>query len=170
MSNVPWFTVGVLCSLAAGLLGGAPLSRAIGVPPALAVALLVAIGIVLSATLTPHRLALEGGALGTGTCDFSRLGLAPVDKLASVNDTSLNILLFVPLGFTIALFPRSRMMGIAVIAALVLPFAIETVQLLVPHLARGCQSSDVTDNLTGLAVGLLGGSAFQVVGPNGRRL
>ena len=45
----------------------------------------------------------------------------------------------------------------------ILPFAIETIQLLATGLGRACQSSDVADNLTGLAIGL-------VIGVVARRL
>ena len=44
-----------------------------------------------------------------------------------------------------------------VVAAIVLPFAIETTQQLVLWLDRACESADVVDNLTGLAIGLAGG-------------
>ncbi len=43
------------------------------------------------------------------------------------------------------------------IAAIALPFAIETIQLLLPVLDRACESADVVDNLTGLVIGLGGG-------------
>ena len=41
----------------------------------------------------------------------------------------------------------------AALAAIALPFAIETVQFAVTPLVRACQSADVVDNLTGLLVG-----------------
>jgi len=44
-----------------------------------------------------------------------------------------------------------------VVGAIALSFAIETTQLLVLWLDRACQSADVVDNLTGLAIGLAGG-------------
>ena len=75
-----------------------------------------------------------------------------------INDISLNIALFIPLGLAIAWLPSSpRKVGIAV-AAVVAPFAIEILQALLPTLARGCQSGDVIDNLTGLVIGLAAGS------------
>jgi hypothetical protein len=43
--------------------------------------------------------------------------------------------------------------GILLLAAIALPFVIEIIQLLAPVLARGCQSSDVIDNLIGLSIG-----------------
>jgi VanZ family protein len=57
----------------------------------------------------------------------------------------------------IGLFPRSRRTAAVVIAAIALPFAIETIQLLLPVLDRACESADVVDNLTGLVLGLGGG-------------
>jgi glycopeptide antibiotics resistance protein len=65
--------------------------------------------------------------------------------------------MFIPLGVTIALVPRSRRKVVVLIAAIALPFAIETAQLLLPVLDRACESADVVDNLTGLVVGLGGG-------------
>ena len=120
---------------------------------------MLSLGIILSATLTPLRWAIDFGATGSGVCDFSRIGLAPLGELLRFNDTSLNILLFIPLGVTIGLVPMSRRKAAVVAAAMALPFAIETIQLLVPWLDRGCQSADVIDNLTGLIVGLAAGSA-----------
>ena len=70
----------------------------------------------------------------------------------------LNVLLFMPLGVSIAFMPRSRLKVAVLVAAIALPFAIETTQLLLPILDRGCQSADVIDNLTGLVLGLAGGS------------
>jgi hypothetical protein len=65
--------------------------------------------------------------------------------------------MFVPLRAAIGLVPRSRRKAAIVIAAIALPFGIETIQLLVPALDRACESADVVDNLTGLAIGLGGG-------------
>lgn len=158
MANVPWFWPGVLISGIAGFLVPVLLSRFLAVRPVIAGVLILALGIILSATLTPLRDALEYGATGTGACDFSRLGLAPPAEIRRLNDTSLNILLFVPLGVVIGLLSRSWTMVIAVLAAVMLPIAIEAIQMLVPALARGCQSADVADNLTGLAIGWGGGS------------
>ena len=40
------------------------------------------------------------------------------------------------------------------LAAILLPIVIETIQAVVPALGRVCQSGDVVDNWTGLALGL----------------
>jgi hypothetical protein len=163
MSSVPWFLPGVLVSIAASVALAIPLGRALAVRPTIAGALVFSLGIVLSATLTPLRGAIEAGAAGTGTCDFSRLGLAPIAEAISVNDTSLNILLFVPLGVVVGYMPRTRCTAGIVIASITLPFLIEAVQLVASDLARGCQSADVIDNLTGLFVGAALGSTSRLL-------
>ena len=68
--------------------------------------------------------------------------------------TSLNVILFVPLGILIALLPRSRATAFAVIGAALLPLAIESIQLAARPLGRACQGADVVDNILGLALGL----------------
>lgn len=98
--------------------------------------------------------ALSYGALGSGTCDLSRMRLAGPADLLTLNDIGLNVLLFVPLGVVLGLTRRSRYGAAAIVAAVALPFAIETIQLLVLPLDRACQSGDVIDNLTGLLIGL----------------
>ena len=52
-----------------------------------------------------------------------------------------------------------------VVGALLLPFAIEITQLLVHVLGRGCQSTDLIDNLTGLVLGLAAGAVIGRVAP-----
>jgi glycopeptide antibiotics resistance protein len=154
---LPWFLPGVAIWVAVALAVGGRVGRALGVRRAISVALLVNLGIILSATLTPLRGALEFGAVGSGSCDFSRVGFAPLREAFRLGDTSLNVLLFVPLGVSIAFIPRSRLKTAFVVAAIALPFVIETTQLLVLWLDRACESADVVDNLTGLAIGLGGG-------------
>jgi hypothetical protein len=74
-------------------------------------------------------------------------------------------LFFIPLGLGIGLLGRRRLTGILLLAAIALPFMIETIQLLVPVIARGCQSSDVVDNLIGLSIGLaIGAVAGLLIG------
>ena len=156
---LPWFLPGVAISVGIGLTTGGRVGRALGLRRAVATALIVSLGIILSATLTPQWEALAFGAQGSGSCDFSRMGLAPLRELVRFDDPSLNVLLFMPLGVSIALMPRSRLKVVALVAAIALPFAIETAQMLLPLLDRSCESADVIDNLTGLVLGLAGGFA-----------
>ena len=154
---LPWFLPGFAISVLVALAAGGRVGRALGTRRAVTMALIVSLGIILSATLTPLNGVIDVGGVGAGPCDLSRIGLAPLRELLRLDDTSLNVLLFVPLGFSLAFLPRTRRTALVIAAAIALPFAIETIQLLVPLLDRGCQSADVVDNLTGLAIGFGGG-------------
>ena len=154
---LPWFLPGTLVSAIVGLIVSRPFGRLLREGPVLAWALVVSFGMVVSATLTPLHGLLNPAAIG-GTCDFSRIGLAPLHELSHLTDTSLNILLFVPFGVTIGLVQARRPKAILLVFAIALPPMIETTQLLIPAIERGCQSADVFDNWTGLVVGLVFGT------------
>ena len=47
--------------------------------------------------------------------------------------------------------------------AIASPFLIETTQLVLPILGRGCQSADVFDNLTGLLIGAVIGAGARIL-------
>lgn len=150
---LPWFLPGIAMFVVLALAIGRPLARLLVTRFSLACALVVALGIIVSATLTPLKGHFNVAAVG-GTCDFSRMGLASLSDLLHIDDTSLNVLMFIPFGTAIGMLGRSPQRAALIVAAIALPFGIETTQLLVPALERGCQSADVFDNLTGLAVGL----------------
>ena len=115
---------------------------------------LLGFALVFSATLVPTGAALDG-VPSDGVCDTSRIGLAPIHELTSVNTSSLNVLLFMPLGFAVGLLPWSRPTAIVALAAASLTFVVEAIQLLLPLLGRSCQTADMVDNLMGLAIGLV---------------
>ena len=154
---LPWFLPGVAIAAIVSIAEADVVGRALRVRRPVAWAMVLSLGVILAATMTPQWEALAFGAQGASSCDFSRIGLAPLSELLRFGDTSGNVLLFIPLGVTIALVPRSRRKATLLIAAIALPFAIETVQLLLPVLDRACESADVVDNLTGLFIGLSGG-------------
>lgn len=155
MNNVEWLVPWVVASLIVSFAGSGGVSRVLGARRIVAWLLLLSFGIILSATLTPIRDALEYGAAGVGVCDLTRIGPAPPTELRSINDTSLNIVLFVPLGAAVGLLPDVRRKVAVALPATVLPFVIEGLQLFATALQRGCQSADVVDNLTGLAAGFI---------------
>ena len=158
MNGVTLFWPGIALALPVTLLCARPIARALRTSPWRGWLLAFSVAVILVATLTPihRRLGLDPSLLGT--CDLSRTRLASLADLERINDISLNIALFIPLGLAIAWLPSStRRLWIAV-AAVCAPFVIETLQLLLPMLARGCQSGDVIDNLTGLVIGLAAGS------------
>jgi len=156
---IPWILPGLGVSLVIAFVLGGPVERTFRAGPLLSWALILSLGIILSATLTPSREAIDSGASGIRGCDFSRIGLIPIRELLRFGDTGLNVLMFAPLGVAIGLLPGSGRKAAVVAAAIALPFAIEVIQLLVPVLDRACESADVVDNLTGLAIGLVGGVA-----------
>jgi hypothetical protein len=120
--------------------------------------LLFGFGLVFAATLVPTGAALEGaaleGAASDGVCDVSRLGLAPIEELTNVTFTSLNVLLFVPLGVAVGLLPRTRAAAAVTVLAISTTFLVEAIQFVVTVLGRGCQTADMVDNLLGLAIGI----------------
>ena len=169
MSFLPWFLPGVALTLVVATTLALPFARALPARTAVAWLLLAALGTIAAATLTPSRLALDYGTLSPLSCDLSRVTLAPLRELRRIDDTSLNILLFIPLGTAVGLLPRSRARAAILVGTVALPPAIEATQLLVPALDRACQSADVVDNLTGLALGLMVGSVAALVGRRVRR-
>jgi hypothetical protein len=164
IDTVPWFLPGAAAWLVVGLAAGGPVGRALGVSRLVAVVLVLGLGLVVSATLTPQRDALDFGATGSGRCEIGRVTLASLDFYGADNDAGENILLFVPIGVAVALLPRSRRKVTFLTGVVLLPFAIEGIQLQARVLNRACQSADIVDNLAGLAIGLAIGGAFAGAG------
>jgi glycopeptide antibiotics resistance protein len=145
---------GLALSIILALVLGGSVARRLGTTRIVATLLIVGLGAALSATITPSREALMGMPQISAGCDLSRIGLAPWWDYVHVDDASLNVLLFVPLGVAIGLMPRSRIQAGLILGSVLLPVAIETTQLVATPLGRACQSADVVDNLLGLVVGL----------------
>ena len=151
-SGLPWLVPGLLVSFVVAAVFGGTVARRAGTGPWVGRALIVAIGLILAATLTPDASGLAGEH-GPATCDFRRWTLIPLRTFLAFDDASLNVFLFMPLGLVLAALPR-RIRGWAILVAAVTPVVIETIQLVLPAIGRGCESADVVDNLTGLLVGL----------------
>ena len=155
--NVPWFLPGTILAIAVGFGLRRRVGRLVGASDVVGWALVVAVGLIAAATLTPLREGVgERNPFITG-CDFSRIGFASVRTILRFDDPARNIILFAPLGFVLAFVPSWRTRTVLVAAAAVLPIAIETTQLVVTPLNRACQSADVFDNVTGLVAGLVVG-------------
>lgn len=165
MSAVAWFLPGVAFSIVASLIVAPSVARTLRTGRLVAWLLALSLGVILSATVTPIDAALDRGGLAGRSCDFSRIGLAPLAELLTVSDTSLNVVLFVPLGLAVGLIPNTRRKVIPILLVLALPIGIEALQLWAPILARGCESADVIDNLSGLALGFAGATAFPWLRP-----
>ena len=166
---LPWLLPGTVIAFFVSALASGELGRWLAVRRSIAWLLLMSVGLILSATLSP----LDGGALVApgiaSMCDLSRTSLPSLDEVLYGEDIALNILMLVPLGFAIGLAPLSRRKIVVLVAATLLPPTIETVQLFSVGLDRACQGADVIDNLTGLAFGLAVGGVVAWLVPAVRR-
>lgn len=158
LDGYPGFLPGLAVTIVVAGLVHRSLARRMGIGRAHAFLLLFGIGVIVSATLFPNvlRLPSTGSSFPAWSCDLSRIRPSPGEFFDSVEATA-NMLLFVPLGVAIGLLrgtARWRAAGLAIVA----PFAIEVIQAGMPALDRRCQTADIADNLTGLAIGLVVGA------------
>jgi VanZ like protein len=172
-ATLPWLVPGVAISLVVSVLASGALGRWLRVRRSVAWGLLMSVGVILAATLSPlERGEVVAPGLAPGlalACDLSRTRLPSLDEVLYGEDVAINILMLVPLGFAIGLVPLSWRKVVVLVAAALLPPAIETVQLLSSGLGRACQGADVVDNLTGLAIGVVTGAVTARLAPGIRR-
>jgi hypothetical protein len=162
ITSLPLVIAALITTVVAAIALAPRLARRLGTTEPVARLLVLGFGFVLSWTLLPDADALRG--LGSdGVCNTDRVGLIPWHELTSLNEHSLNVALFVPLGLAVGLLPLTRSSMAVVLAAFSLTFVVETVQLLVPALGRGCETADIFDNLLGLAIGIAVGLALRFV-------
>lgn len=97
-SAVPGFLPGLAVSVLIALGAARRVAIALRASQLLAFGLVVSVGAILAATLTPNVGSLEPPP-GNTFCDLTRMSLAPLEELLSLNsEPSLNVLLFLPLG------------------------------------------------------------------------
>lgn len=154
-ANLPWLLPGVAVALVVSLAACRPVARWLDVPNFVAWVLVMSVGVILTATVTPQ--ALKSDATTGRSCEFARLRPPGLYELTASSDVLGNILMFIPLGLAIGVAPWSTRTAGLLGAAIALPFLIEATQLVVSPLGRGCQSADVIDNLAGLVLGLAAG-------------
>lgn len=159
LGDYPGLVPGIALSVVLGLALCVPIGRRLGIAIPTGALLLFGFGLVIAATLTPSLEAVTDGAIGTGTCDLSRLTPPPLDQILSFDEVSLNVILFVPLGLAVGFVPPRAHQLLLIAAAVALPLVIEVIQLFVTKLDRACQSGDVVDNLVGLGIGVIVGLA-----------
>jgi hypothetical protein len=160
---LPLLLPGIVISVVAALVFARPVAQVLGSSRNVAGLLIFSLGLIAAATLTPDGAALFDGRVSTGQCDTSRTGLPPLRAFLRPNEASLNVLLFIPLGIAVALLPRTRRSFVVAVSAIALTFVIETLQLVLPALGRGCQTADLVDNLLGLAIGAIVGLVLERV-------
>lgn len=158
VAQLPWLIPGCLLALVVSTLASGRVARWLGCGPALAWLLIMSVGVIVAGTLTPLAVGSALERSHPGSCDLSRIGPPSLVQLLGPGDALGNILMFVPLGFLIAVLPRSRRKAAVLVCAAALPLVIEVTQLLVIPLGRACESADVVDNLTGLVIGLAAGT------------
>jgi hypothetical protein len=167
LADYAWFWPGTVFTIGLAFAMSIRLAQAVRIPRVVAFGLILSLGLIASATLTPSSDALRYSVIGSGTCDLTQTVRPSLRELLSFDETSLNVLLFVPLGITVGLAASPRQMLALLLGSIALPFAIEAVQLVAIPLDRACQSVDVVDNLSGLLVGfvptLVGSLAMRVL-------
>ena len=169
MAPLPLLVPGCVLALVVSTLASGPVARWLGVRPPIAWVLLMSVGVILAGTMSPLDAGTRADLSHAGACDLSRIGLPSLAQLRWPSDVLGNIIAFIPLGFAIALVPRSRRKAAVLAAAVALPFAIEATQLVVVSLGRACESADIIDNLTGLVIGLAAGAVVARFVPKVRR-
>lgn len=152
----PWFWPGVGAALLAASMSAGPVARRLRTGPVHAWLLLMSLAGILVLTLTPGFEGLAPGA--ARSCDLTSVAGPTLRAMRSINEVSLNVALFVPLGVLVGAMDRSPGKAALLLGSVALPFAVEGIQFLVPVLGRTCQLGDVESNLTGLVAGFLVGS------------
>jgi hypothetical protein len=162
VSGITWFWPGVAVALVVSRVTAVPVARVLRIDRRLAWFLLFTVGLVLAAEATPLRGPFGLDLTVQRPCDLSRRWFATIAEITAMRDVTVDIALFVPAGLAIAFLPRTWRATLALAGVLVLPGLIELFQLVVPALARGCESGDAIDGLTGLGIGLALGLVARV--------
>jgi glycopeptide antibiotics resistance protein len=121
--------------------------------------LIAGLGLVVALTLTPVRSGAVVVVDAVSLVPFTPDGpiVRPPTQWWRLDDRTLNVLVFIPIGFAVMFVGRPAVRVVLVAGALALPWVIEGTQLVVTWLARGPQWQDVVDNTVGVLIGLLVG-------------
>lgn len=163
MSGITWFWPGMAVVLVMSWVLGPLVARLLRIDRRLAWLLVLTIGLVLAVEATPLRGPFGLDLTAQRPCDLGRRWFATLPEITAMGDVTLDIALFIPAGLVMAGLPVSPRSVVVMAGMLALPGLIEVVQLVVPTLARGCQSGDAIDGLTGLGVGLGVGVVVRLV-------
>ena len=108
--DLPWFLPGLAITTVIALAVAGRVARRLRTESWIAFLLLMSVGAVLAATIPPDAGGFSGRPSAPGRCDFGRIGLAPLSQYLHLGDTSLNVILFVPLGLAMgfSVGPRPR--------------------------------------------------------------
>lgn len=154
VSGITWFWPGVAIALVLSWVLAPPVARLLRTDRRRAWLLVFTVALVLAAEATPLRGPFGLDLVTQRPCDLGRRWFATLAEFTAMGDVTFAIALYVPAGVAIALLPITWRPVVAVLGVLALPGLIELLQLAVPTLARGCESGDAIDGLTGLGIGL----------------
>jgi len=162
MRGDPWAVPAALLALVLATAAAWPMARRMKAPVVPVWLFLASVGGFLAATVTPT--AGAGQWSRHAASSFAVVFPSPAE-LHSLNVTSLNVLLGVPLGLAAVLLAGELRRWWPLLTAVTLPLTVEVIQHLLPVLGRsGLLLPDVIDNVIGLAVGgFLGALVFGVV-------
>lgn len=107
----------------------------------------------LTCLLLPLAYTLSAArGVGVAGCE---LGLAPWESRTALfsYETRSNVVMLIPAGAAVLLFPSGPRRLAALGTALALPAAIEVTQMVVRPLGRACQMADVFNNVLGVVLG-----------------
>lgn len=168
LNSTPWFWPALALAVSASLVACRPLAGALRTSPLVAFLLVLSLGGIVALTLTPGEDAFL--PFNRSFCFIDAVGPIGVGRVLNLGERGLNVLLFLPLGASIAVLPGSRAKAALIAGSLVLPFLVEGIQYVLPAFGRSCSSVDVVDNLTGLLVGFaVGGLVRLGIALAGRR-
>ena len=146
--GMPGFWANLVATLVIGTVIGAVLAPRLGLRHRTLGALwLVCLLAPLVYTLSATR------STGTLDCEWGQPIGALRGALLVPGETRSNIVLTMPAGAAALLFPSGHRRLAALGAALCLPVAIEITQMLAVGLGRGCQVSDMVNNILGVLLG-----------------
>ena len=148
LGGVPWAVPAGLAAVVVAAALARPVARWAGQPPLVAWLVLASVGIIVGLTLTPSP-----DYPSPPSCDLDLLGPTFRD-LFTINDRSLNVALFIPLGIAVVAIRTRNRLAWLLLAAAVAPL-IELTQMFATLLRRTCQAIDVFDNELGLIIGIV---------------
>jgi len=162
MRGDPWALPVALLAVVAAAAVAWPMARRMKAPVVPVWLFLASVGGFLAATVTPTA---EAGQWSRHAASSFAVVFPSPAELHSLNVTSLNVLLGVPLGCASVWLAGEQRRWWPLLAAGTLPFAVEVIQHLLPVLGRsGFLLPDVIDNVVGLAAGgVLGALVFGIV-------
>lgn len=152
---MPMFWPGLLCSLVPAALLNQAVGRWLRAHWAVAFVLLLALGGLATLTLLPDAWGPFWGysRYAVRHCNLTGYGLRPLHDFTTVNPTSLDVALYVPIGLAGALAGTRARAATVLLGAALLPVVIEGVQYALPGIGHACTVQDVLDSLLGLALG-----------------